>query len=70
MHVAWCCHFLKYICKLLLWMMLIHPKITVPYLLLYMCKSVYMKTLFNHSFESKLSMMGLNLVLTAVLFAY
>lgn len=67
--IAWCCHFPKYIWKLL-WIILIHPKIAMPYLLLYICKSVYMKTLFSHSFESKLSMMGLNLVLPAVLYAY
>ena len=54
----------------LLQMMLIHPKTAVPDLLLLICKSVYMKTLFNHSFEGKLSMMGLNLVLPAVLFAH
>lgn len=42
----------------------------MPDLLLLICKSVYMKTLFNHSFEGKLSMMGLNLVLPAVLFAH
>lgn len=70
MHVTWCCHFPKYIWKLLLWMMLIHPKIAMPYLLLYICKSVYMKTLFNHGFESELNMMGFNLVLPAVLFAH
>lgn len=70
MHVAWCCHFPKYICKLLLWTMLIHPKPAMPCLLLYICKSLYMNTLFNHSFESKLGMMGLNLVLPAVLFAH
>lgn len=54
----------------LLQMMLIHPKTAMPDLILVIYKSVYMKTLFNHSFEGKLSMMGLNLVLPAVLFAH
>lgn len=54
----------------LLRMMLIHPKTAVPDLLLWICKSVYMKTSFNHSFVGKLSMMSLNLVLPAVLFAH
>lgn len=54
----------------LLRMMLIHPKTAMTDLLLLICKCVYMKTLFNHCFEGKLSMMALNLVLYAVLFAH
>lgn len=56
--------------RALLRMTLIRPKIAAPDLLLLICKSVYMKTLFNHSFEGRLRMMGLNLVLTAVLLAH
>lgn len=56
--------------RALLRMTLIRPKIAAPDLLLLICKSAYMKTLFNHSFEDRLRMMGLNLVLTAVLLAH
>lgn len=59
--------------RALLRMTLIRPKIAAPDLLLLICKSVYMKTLFNHSFEDRnggLKFMGLNLVLTAVLLAH
>lgn len=54
----------------LLRMTLIRPKTAAADLLLLICKSVYMKTLFNHSFEGRLRMMGLNLVLAAVLLAH
>lgn len=47
-----------------------HPETATLDLLLLICKSVHMKILFNHSFEGKLSIMGLNWVLPAVLFAH